>query len=234
MRVLLLITYFLTYICNAQDQNVKVTINNRNNYYFIKEKLIAIVSSKNDSISFKYKDTLLLKVEKYKLGKLISEADFIYDSDNIIADDYTFSEDYYDYYEKFQTKIPFINKYKMLDDDFYYIDAILDKVNWENYNPDKKLKSAYNIRFKLDIGVSNAKFSPFAYGTTIREIKLYVVANFLKEMNADFIDNPSGKQVKYKKYYHYDNQGRLVLTKTINSSLGKIENQEKFEYKSWQ
>ncbi|TRX31908.1 hypothetical protein FNW52_18115 [Flavobacterium sp. ZT3R18] len=81
--------------------------------------------------------------------------------------------------------------------------------------------------------MSNARFSPFVYGTTIREMKLHVVDNFLKEMDVDFIDKPSGKRIKYKKYYQYDNQGRLSFTKTLNTSSGKIENHEKFEYREW-
>lgn len=235
MKKLLVITFFLMFMsCYAQEiNNVVVTINNRGDYYFKKENLIAIAFSENDSISFKYKDTLLLKVEKYQAGKLISEANFIYDSNNKVPDDYVFLEDYYDYYEKFYTRVPYTNKYKLLDRDFVYIDTVLDEIeDWGKYYSKKTAKI---FEFKLDRNVRmlNAKFSPFVYGTILKNLKLYVVDDFLVEIDAVLIEEPDGETIYYKKYYEYDKLGRLSSSKTVNAISGVIEDQSKIEYREW-
>ncbi|MBS7254678.1 hypothetical protein [Flavobacterium branchiicola] len=125
MKKIIIIFHFILISCSLHNNNnVIITINNKGKFYYKKEQLIAVTTSKNDSISFKYKDTLLLKSQKYKMGKLISEANFSYDSNNKIPDDYIFTDDYYSYFEKFHTRIPYQNKYNLLDQDFVYIDAI--------------------------------------------------------------------------------------------------------------
>jgi hypothetical protein len=232
MKKLSIIAFSFMFIsCSSIDtDNIIVTINSNYNYYYTKEKLIAITSSKKDSISFKYKDTLLLKIAKYKVGKLISEANFIYDANNIISDDYIFPEDYYNYYESLKTKIPYKNKYGMLDKDFYYIDAVL---GWENFISATELKSTQDLQVQLNKGINDAQYSLFINGNIIKRIKLHIVNNFLKEIDATLIDEPTGQLIKYKKYYQYDRHGRLRFTKTLNDSSGKIEHEQKFEYKSW-
>ncbi|MBS7254677.1 hypothetical protein [Flavobacterium branchiicola] len=64
-------------------------------------------------------------------------------------------------------------------------------------------------------------------------MELQIAGNFLKEMEVDLIDYPSSQMIKYKKYYRYDDDGRLIFTKTLNLSSGKIEDQQKIEYKRW-
>lgn len=236
MRKLFLIVFFFMFIsCNAQVyNNVIVTINNRDNYYFEKEKLMAIVLSKNDSILLKYKDTLLLKVEKYKTGKLISEANFIYDLKGKISEDYLFTEDYYDYYEKFNTRVPYYNKYKLLDRDFVYIDAVLDEIkDWKKYCTNKKATKTFEFKLNKNVRMLNAKFSPFIYGTILKNLKLYVADNFLIEVDAVLIEEPDGETMYYKKYYEYDKVGRLISSKTVNVISGQIEDQDKIEYREW-
>ncbi|WKL48599.1 hypothetical protein Q1W71_02200 [Flavobacterium pectinovorum] len=237
MKKLLVIAIFLMLIdcSNAQDKNnVIVTINNKDKYFFKEENLMAVVSSKSDSIRFKYKDTLLLKVEKYKVGKLISEANFIYDSNNKIADNYIFQEDYYDYYEKFYTRIPYKNKYKLLDLDFVYIDNVLDEIpDWKKYCNDKKSTKVFEFKLSKNVRMLNAKFSPFAYGTIIKNLKLYVVDNFLVQIDVTLLEEPDGETVRYKKTYKYDKAGRLSSSKTVNIISGKIEDQNKIQYREW-
>ncbi|OXE97410.1 hypothetical protein B0A64_23370 [Flavobacterium araucananum] len=195
---------------------------------------MAVTSSKNDSVSFKYRDTLLIKVEKYKSHKLISEADFIYDSNNKISDDYTFSEDYYNYYEKIYTRIPYENKYKLLDRDFVYIDAVLDEVqDWKKYSTNNKKTKTFEFKLNKNVRMLNAKFSPFIYGTIIKNLKLYVVDNFLVEIDATLIEEPNGETLFYKKYYQYDKVGRLSSSKTVNILSGELEDQDKIEYREW-
>ena len=236
MKKLFLIVFFFMFIsCSSQDgNNVRVTINNISNYYFKKEKLMAITSAKNDSVSFKYKDTLLLKIEKYKVSKLFSEANLVYDPNNKISDDYTFSEDYYDYYEKFHTRIPYKNKYKLLDLDFVYIDNVLDEIpDWKKYCNDKKSIKVFEFKLSKNVRMLNAKFSPFAYGTIIKNLKLYVVNNFLVQIDATLLEEPGGETVRYKKSYKYDKAGRLSSSKTVNIISGKIEDQNKIQYREW-
>ncbi|MBF4516161.1 hypothetical protein IRZ71_07405 [Flavobacterium sp. ANB] len=234
-KLFLIIFLFMFISCSPQDcNNVVVTINNTGNYYFKKEKLMAITSAKNDSISLKYKDTLLIKVEKYKVGKLVSEANFLYDSNNKISDDYIFSEDYHDYFEKFYTRIPYKNKYKLLDRDFVYIDNVLDEVqDWKKYCNDKKEIEIFEFKLDENVRMLNAKFSPFIYGTMLKNIKLHVANNFLVEIEAILIEEPDGETIYYKRYYDYDKTGRLISSKTINSNSGQIEDQEKIEYRKW-
>lgn len=236
MKKLIFNLYFFIFIsCSSQKgDNVIVTINNKGNFYFKNDKLMAITSFKNDSISFKYKDTLLLKIEKYKADKLINEASFIYDLNNKISDDYIFPEDYYNYYEKFYTRIPYKNKYKLLDRDFVYIDTILDEVqDWKKYSNNKKKIEIFEFNLNENVRMLNAKFSPFIYGTTLKKLKLYVVDNFLIEMDANLIEEPGGEIIYYKKYYKYDKAGRLSSCKTINSLSGEIEDEDKIDYKEW-
>ncbi|WP_456311933.1 hypothetical protein [Pseudomonas shirazensis] len=236
MKKLFLIVFFFMFIsCSPQDNNnVIVTINNISNYYFKKEKLIAITSAKNDSISFKYKDTLLLKIEKYKVSKLVSEANLVYDPNNKISDDYTFSEDYYDYYEKFYTRIPYKNKYKLLDRDFVYIDTVLEEIHdWKKYCNKKKQKKIFEFKLDQNVRMLNAKFSPFIYGTILKNLKLYVENNYLIEIEAILSEEPDGENIYYKKHYEYDKTGRLISSKTINISSGEIEDEEKIEYRKW-
>ncbi|OMQ11278.1 hypothetical protein BXU01_13235 [[Flexibacter] sp. ATCC 35103] len=230
MRGLLFIAYFLTCSCNAQDHNIKITINNKNNYYFDKEKLMAVVSSKKDSVSFTYRDSLILKIEKHKTGRLISYVNFVYDVNNNISDNFIFPEDYYDYFEKFYARVLYTNKYKLLDRDFVYIDAVLDQEKKKYYSKETKI-----FEFNLDKNVRmlNAKFSPFAYGTILKKIKLYVVNNFLVELDAMLVEEPNGEIIYYKKHYEYDKEGRLSSSKTINVISGEIEDQDKIEYKAW-
>jgi hypothetical protein len=232
MRGLLFIAYFLTCSCNAQDHNIKITINSKNKYYFNKEKLTAI-SSKKDSVSFTYRDSLILKIEKHKAGKLISEANFVYDVNNRISDDFVFSEDYYDYFEKFYTRVPFTNKYKLLDRDFVYIDAVLDQDSKKYYSNKKEATKIFEFNLNKNVRMLNAKFSPFAYGTILKKIKLYVVNNFLVELDATLVEEPNGEIIYYKKNYEYDKEGRLSSSKTINVISGEIEDQDKIEYKEW-
>lgn len=229
------IFFMLIGCCSAQNRNnIIITINNRNKYYFKNENLIARTSSKNDSICFKYKDTILINVQKYKAHKLISEANFIYDPNNKIADNYIFPEDYYDYYEKFYTRIPYKNKYKLLDQDFIYIDAVLDEIpDWKKYYNTKKTTKVFEFKLSKNVRMLNAKFSPFIYGTTIKDLKLYVVNNFLIEIDATFLEEPGGETIQYKKKYKYDKAGRLSSSETINVISGEIENQNKIEYKEW-
>lgn len=236
MKKLTLIIFLFTSIgCSSQyENNVIVTINTKQKYYFKKEKLVAITLSKKDSISFKYKDTLLLKVEKYEESKLKSEANFIYDSNNKIKDSYIFLEDYYDYYEKFYTKIPYKNKYKLLDRDFVYIDSILDEVkDWKKYSNNKKTTKIFEFKLDKNVRMLNAKFSPFIYGTVLKNLKLHVKNNFLVEIDAVLIEKPDGETMYYKKYFEYDKAGRLSSSKTINFISGEIEDRQKIEYKSW-
>ncbi|AYN03083.1 hypothetical protein EAG11_02020 [Flavobacterium sp. 140616W15] len=236
MNKLFLIGFLFIFMsCKAQDSNnVIITINSKNNYYFKKEKLTAIALSKNDSISFKYKDTLLLKVEKYKMNKLISQANFIYDSNNKISNDYIFSEDYYDYYEKFHTRIPYKNEYKLLDRDFVYIDTVLDQIeDWKKYCNNKSEKKIFEFKLNENVRMLNAKFSPFVYGTILKNLKLYVTDNLLIEIDAILIEEPNGEKIYYKKYFEYDKEGRLSSSKTVNATSGKIESQDKIEYRKW-
>lgn len=234
-KLFVILIFFMLIGCNAQDKNnVIVTINNRDKYFFKKENLMAIVSSKSDSIAFKYKDTLLLKAEKYRVGKLVSEANFIYDSNNKIADNYIFQEDYYDYYEKFHTSIPYKNHYKLLDRDFVFIDTILDEIpDWKKYSNDKKSTKVFEFKLSKNVRMLNAKFSPFVYGTVIKKLKIYVANNFLVGMDASLQEEPVGETVHYKKSYKYDKAGRLSSSKTVNIISGEIEEQNKIEYKQW-
>lgn len=220
--------------CKAQDSShVIVKLNNRNNYYFDKEKLMSIVSSKNDSISFTYRDSLILKIEKYKTGKLISYVNFVYDVNNNISDNFIFPEDYYDYFEKFYTRVPYTNKYKLLDRDFVYIDAVLDQDRKKYYSNKKEATKIFEFNLDKNVRMLNAKFSPFAYGTILKKIKLYVVNNFLVELDATLVEEPNGEIIYYKKHYEYDKEGRLSSSKTINVISGEIEDQDKIEYKEW-
>lgn len=232
MKIFLLITYFLTNSCTAQDHNIKVIINNRNNYYYNNEELMALVTSKKDSISFKYKDSLIIKIEKYNVGKLISEANLVYDKSNKIPDNFVFTEDYYDYYEKFYTRVPYMNKYKLLDRDFVYIDAILDQ-DREKYNSNNKTSKIFEFKLDKNVQMLSAKFSPFVYGTVLKNLKLYVVNNFLVELDATFIEDIDEKIINYKKYYEYDKESRLRSSKTINITSGEIEDRDEIEYNDW-
>ncbi|WP_123774037.1 hypothetical protein [[Flexibacter] sp. ATCC 35103] len=191
---------------------------------------MAVVSSKKDSVSFTYRDSLILKIEKHKTGRLISYVNFVYDVNNNISDNFIFPEDYYDYFEKFYARVLYTNKYKLLDRDFVYIDAVLDQEKKKYYSKETKI-----FEFNLDKNVRmlNAKFSPFAYGTILKKIKLYVVNNFLVELDAMLVEEPNGEIIYYKKHYEYDKEGRLSSSKTINVISGEIEDQDKIEYKAW-
>ena len=176
----------------------------------------------------------MLKIEKYKVSKLVSEDNLVYDSNNKISDDYTFSGDYYDYYEKFYTRIPYKNKYKLLDRDFVYIDTVLEEIHdWKKYCNNKKQKKIFEFKLDQNVRMLNAKFSPFIYGTILKNLKLYVANNYLVEIEAILSEEPDGENIFYKKYYEYDKIGRLISSKTINISSGEIEDQEKIEYRKW-
>jgi hypothetical protein len=79
----------------------------------------------------------------------------------------------------------------------------------------------------------NAKFSPFVYGTIIKKLKLYVMNNFLVQIDATLLEEPGGETVRYKKSYKYDKAGRLSSSKTVNIISGKTEDQNIIEYKGW-
>jgi hypothetical protein len=223
---------------NPQSKNVKVIISTdktKNYYYFKNNILTAIMFSNKDSLYFKYKNNLLVKINQFENGKFTGEANYIYNDKNERID-LTYSKDYNDYYQNYSTEIPYVNKYNLLEKDFVYIDAILSSVkNGKSYYLNKKLKRTHSLSFKLDVDVtlSNSNISPFIFGSTIKNLKLSVKDNYLKEIYAVLMYNSGRKRIVYKKYYTYDKNGRLKSTKTIDVTNNKVENKETIEYSEW-
>lgn len=223
---------------NLQSKNVKIIVSidkAKNYYYFKNDMIVAIVLSKKDSIHFEYKNNLLTKIIQFENSKLTGEAEYSYNSKNEVID-LTYSEDYNDFYESYITRIPYINKYNLLEKDFVYIDAILSNVkNSENYFLNKKIKLTNSLNFKLNLGVDlcNYRISPFIFGDTIKNLELIIKNNLLIEMKAVLIDESSRKKITYRKLYTYDKMNRLKSTKTINITNKKVESQENIEYVNW-